>query len=100
MRRLIDLLSDFLMKKMKDGGWPLLSIHLRASGHASEYLFGSDEEKTVELAGPMTVRSILEYLGVKAELVMSVFIDGRRGDMDSIPGQGAEVLLVSPPAGG
>lgn len=75
-------------------------VRLRASGHAREYLPGGGEEQLVELPGPKPVRAILTGLGVKTELVMAVFIDGRRASLDDTPGDGSEVLLVSPPAGG
>lgn len=75
-------------------------IRLLVEGHAKEYFPGGQQFYDLELESPATVRQMIRELGVSPDLVMSVFIKGRLVDKDYVPPDGAEVVLITPPAGG
>jgi hypothetical protein len=75
-------------------------IKLLAAGHAAEFMPGGGSGLWIDVDGPKPLREILAAHGVNPDLVMAVFIDGARAGLDAVPQDGAEVLLVSPPAGG
>ncbi len=75
-------------------------IRLHIEGHAREFFPGGREEYDLELASPATVREMIVSLGVSPDLVMAAFVGGELVDKDSIPPDGATVILLSPPSGG
>jgi hypothetical protein len=75
-------------------------IRVKVSGHAREYFPGHLLGEWVELREPRPVAGILADWGVAAQLVMAVFINGTKASLESVPPDGAEVLLMTPPAGG
>jgi hypothetical protein len=48
----------------------------------------------------MSLADILRFIGVSPELVMYSFSKGTRHGKDYVPGDGEEILLIAPPAGG
>jgi molybdopterin converting factor small subunit len=50
--------------------------------------------------GPTSISGLLERLGVGRALVMAAIVDGKRRDFEYEPPDGAEVILITPPAGG
>lgn len=69
-------------------------------GHTAEYFPGKRTRHVVSLESPVSVREIIERLGVRPELIMGVFVEGCRMSKDYVPSDGAEVVLISPAAGG
>jgi len=54
----------------------------------------------LEFEGPTSISGLLERLGVGRALVMAAIVDGKRRDFEYEPPDGAEVILITPPAGG
>jgi len=75
-------------------------VRFLVEGHAREFFPGGRHSYDLELPGPATVREMIKHIGASPDLVMSVFVKGRLMDKDSVPPDGAEVVLVTPPAGG
>lgn len=77
-----------------------MQVTLVIHGHTAEYFPGKKNRHVVDLDSPASVREILERLGVRPELIMGVFVNGHRRSKDYVPSDGAEVVLISPAAGG
>ena len=75
-------------------------IKLAIEGHAREFFPAGKDAFDLTLPGPVSIREIIAGLSVSADLIMSVFVNGQLVDKDSVPPDGAEVILLSPPAGG
>lgn len=78
-----------------------MRMTIRAVGHAVEYFPGGKDRFDLEVDGPLTIADLLEKLEVKRVFVMAAIVDGQRRDLDfRIDRDGAEVVLITPPAGG
>ncbi|RJQ06153.1 MAG: hypothetical protein C4551_08725 [Bacillota bacterium] len=77
-----------------------MKVTVRVVGHAVEFFPGRKDRYDLEFEGPVTVSGILEKLGVGQALVMAAIIDGKRADFGQRVPDGAEVVLMTPPAGG
>jgi hypothetical protein len=75
-------------------------VRVTVSGHARDYFPAEKLGEWFEVSGRHPVREILAGWGVSTELVMAVFIDDVKADLDAVPPPGAEILLITPPAGG
>lgn len=75
-------------------------VRVTISGHARDYFPPDRVGEWFELPGPRPVSWILSSWGVSTELVMAVFVNGVKADLDAVPPPDAEILLVTPPAGG
>lgn len=75
-------------------------VRVNVSGHAREYFPAERLDKWLELPEPCPVARILAGWGVSVELVMAVFINGVKAGHDVIAPDGAEILIITPPAGG
>jgi len=75
-------------------------VIIRVFGHVREFMPGGSDELAVDLQGPTTVRELLRQHEVAPELFMQVYIDGGRSTMDAVIDSDAELVLVSPAAGG
>lgn len=78
----------------------MVRVVLNVIGHAREFFPGKASRHEISLPAPMKVRDILDYIGVKPELVMHVFSSGAARTKDYVPADGEELTLVSPPSGG
>ncbi len=77
-----------------------IRITLHVNGHAVEFFPGKSATHHLTLPAPMSIREILEFMGVKSELVMFAFSNGQRRDKEYVPADGEELTLITPPAGG
>ncbi|MDP2871061.1 MAG: hypothetical protein Q8P31_00735 [Bacillota bacterium] len=75
-------------------------VRVNVSGHAREYFPAERLGAWIELSEPCPVARILAGWSVSPELVMAVFIDGVKAGLESVAPNGAEILIVTPPAGG
>lgn len=79
-----------------------MRVTVRVVGHAVEYFPGQKDTYDLDFASEAapTVKDILERLGVGRALVMAAIVDGKRREFDYAVPDGAEVVLMTPPAGG
>jgi hypothetical protein len=77
-----------------------MQVTLVIHGHTAEFFPEKKTRHVVSLDSPMCIREIIERLGVRPELIMGVFVEGRRMSKDFVPSDGDEVILISPAAGG
>jgi len=54
----------------------------------------------LEMADGATVGDLVDALGAPRRLVFSLLVDGARGGLETVPGDGAEITLMPPFAGG
>ncbi len=73
---------------------------MRVVGHAIEFFPDKKDRYVLDFEGPVSVAGLVERLGVSRALVMAAIIDGKRQDFDHDLADGAEVVLMTPPAGG
>ncbi|MCL6548688.1 MAG: hypothetical protein K6T30_07240, partial [Alicyclobacillus sp.] len=72
-----------------------MKVTVRVVGHAVEFFPGRKDRYDLEFEGPVTVRGILERLGVGSALVMAAIVDGKRVDFGRHVPDVAEVLLMT-----
>lgn len=77
-----------------------MRVTVRVVGHAVEFFPGKKDHYELELERPLSVDGIVERLGVGRALVMAAIVDGKHRGFDYVPADGAEVVLMTPPAGG
>ncbi len=77
-----------------------VKLAIRVVGHAVEFFPGKKDHYDLELERPMSITGILDRLRVGRALVMAAIVDGKRREFDYVPDDGAEVVLMTPPAGG
>jgi len=76
-------------------------VIVRVVGHAVEYFPGRKDRYDLEFKEPVSVRDIIERLGVNRAFVMAAIVAGKREDFDFVVTRdGTEVVLMTPPAGG
>lgn len=78
----------------------MVRIKVRVVGHAVEFFPGGRDRYDLEFDGPTSIAGIIRRLGVGRALVMAAIVDGQRRDFDFVPADLAEVILMTPPAGG
>jgi len=77
-----------------------MRVTVRVVGHAVEYFPGRKDVYELEVEGPVRISDLLARLGVSRALVMAAIVDGQWREFDFVPPEGAEVILMTPPAGG
>lgn len=77
-----------------------MPISVQVRGHTARYFPEGKDQLTVPWPGEITVRQLLERLGVDHLLIMRVNVNGTKVTKDHILADGDEVLFFSPPAGG
>jgi hypothetical protein len=77
-----------------------VKLTVRVIGHAVEFFPDRKTRYEIVLDEPARISEILERLGVGQALVMAVVVDGKRREFDFQPPDGAEIILITPPAGG
>lgn len=73
---------------------------LRINGHVKDYFPGQKAEHHIVLREPTTIKGVLERLLVNPQLIMAVFVNQERRDIDALVTDQDEVLLLSPVSGG
>ena len=78
-----------------------MKIKIAAYGILRSYL-GQTSVTSMEkeLSKPMTVREIMEEIGIPAGMVMLVAANDEQKDFDYIPKEGDEIKLIPPISGG
>ena len=77
-----------------------MRLTVRVVGHAVEFFPEKKDYYVLDLDRPRSIAGLIEHLGVSRILVMAAIVDGKRRDFDYVPADGAEVVLMTPPAGG
>ncbi|SHE36897.1 MoaD/ThiS family protein [Desulforamulus putei] len=77
-----------------------MQIKVRVTGLLTEYFPAGKGILPVSLEKPLTVKEILQQIKVNHQLVMTVVVNGQRRDLSYVPGDGEEIVLISPLAGG
>lgn len=75
-----------------------MRVTIKPFGHICQLV--PQPETQLELEEGLSVAQILVRLGIDVRLVAAVLIGGRRVDMDYVPADGDELVLMSPIAGG
>jgi len=75
-------------------------VRVQVHGHVRRFLPAVNGEAEVELEGPAPVREVLERIGLSPDVFAGIFLDGARVDVDHLIEGEAELLLLSPAAGG
>ncbi len=79
----------------------VIRVTVKATGYAVKLLGGGQSGHTLELPRPMTVEAILSQLvGVDPVLFALVAVNGTRQRPEFLVESDAEILLMSPVAGG
>lgn len=76
------------------------AIKVSIRGHAVEYFPGKQECFDFTTDEPLTIRKMLEVLGVNPLLIMMASVNGEKRSKDFTVKPDDEVLLFSPPSGG
>ena len=75
-------------------------MRLRVNGHVAQFFPGGKAIHEVALEEPASIREILGRLSVNPQLIMAVFVNNEKRDLDCLVSDGDEVLLLSPVSGG
>ncbi|MEW6080548.1 MAG: MoaD/ThiS family protein [Bacillota bacterium] len=75
-------------------------MNLRVNGHVAQFFPGGKAVHEMTLEEPASVREVLGRLSVNPQLVMAVYINNEKRDLDCLVNDGDEVLLLSPVSGG
>ena len=77
-----------------------LPLHIIIKGHCLEYFPQIPEEFTWQAKPGQTITMILQDLGIKPQLIMSVVVNGIVTKKNYQPLGGERIILLSPPTGG
>lgn len=78
-----------------------MELKIEVLGHIATY-FPAEKGRsfTLQLDRSLSVTEILKNMGVNPHLVSVVMVNGERKEKSFLPGDGAVITLMSPPAGG
>jgi molybdopterin converting factor small subunit len=76
-----------------------MQVTVRLEGHLREFFPALEQPRVVELESPKTVAEIIA-LFMEPTLPSSVLCNRLRVERDHVPGDGDEMVLLSPLAGG
>lgn len=79
----------------------MIKVRIRVHGHARTLMPGERDEFQLELQGPATVADMLrDHIGVNPMVFATVVVNGQRQPRDFLVEGDADILLMSPVAGG
>ncbi|HSW09718.1 MAG TPA: hypothetical protein VLK32_02320 [Bacillota bacterium] len=77
-----------------------ITVRVVVLGHSASYFPGGKREHSLELERPLKIRDAIRQLGVDPHLIMRAQYNGRPASFDDQIGEDAEIILISPTAGG
>lgn len=77
-----------------------MQVKVTVRGHVAELMPGGRSIWHLELVEPKTIREIVQEIGSNPLLFSVVSVNGKKVDKDYLVSSDAEVVLVSPTAGG
>lgn len=77
-----------------------MKVTLQIHGHLREYYPRFVEPVAVEVPAPATVAEILKQVGIPPEIAGAVYCNGEPVAKSHQPGDGDELLILSPMSGG
>jgi molybdopterin converting factor small subunit len=77
-----------------------MRVKVTVMGHSAAYFPGGRRVHELELPGPLSLEQIICQLGADPQLIMRALIDGQAVPLDTVPADGAEIVLISPASGG
>ncbi|AEF94179.1 hypothetical protein Desca_1320 [Desulfotomaculum nigrificans CO-1-SRB] len=77
-----------------------MQIKIKVTGLLTEYFPVGKGILPLHIEKPLTIKEILKLIPLSHELVMTVLVNGQRQDLSYIPPDEAEIVLISPLAGG
>jgi len=77
-----------------------MKVRVNAFGQMRELFPGRQAQVELELPAPVSLRDIICELGINPLIVMMCTVDGQYRDKEFVPEDGAEIVLIAPPAGG
>jgi len=77
-----------------------ISIEIAIKGHCLEYFPHIAEVFHHTTTPGLTLRQIMNELGINPQLIMGVVVNGKLQKKEYIPENGDRVILLSPPSGG
>ena len=78
----------------------MITVKILIRGHCHEYFPHLPVEFEHSFNAGLTLRQIMEALGIKPQLIMGVSVNGKLQDKSYVPAEGDIILLISPPTGG
>lgn len=78
----------------------MMQIKVNLSGNLRAILTGKPPEIVAELEGPVTVRQLLDRIGVYPPVVVTVLVNGEAKSKDAVIAEDSVVVLIGPMAGG
>ncbi|MHB0884564.1 MAG: ubiquitin family protein [Bacillota bacterium] len=85
-----------------------MQVRVRVPGHLKEYVSKEVYEKTggeagdfsLVVEGPLSLRELMESIGLRPELAIGALFNGRRVGRDDLVEGDGELIILSPIAGG
>jgi molybdopterin converting factor small subunit len=77
-----------------------ITVRIIVLGHSAAFFPDGKREHSLELPQPVKVAEAIRRLGVDPQLIMRVQRNGIPASMDEEVAEDAEIILISPPAGG
>ncbi len=77
-----------------------ISVRIVVLGHSASYFPDGKREHSLELPRPLRIREAIRQLGVDPHLIMRAHVNGRPASLDEEIAGDAEIILISPTAGG
>jgi hypothetical protein len=77
-----------------------VKLRILVLGHSASYFPGGKHEHHLELSHPLKIRDAIAKLGVDPLLIMRAQLNGRPASFEDEVSQDAELVLISPTAGG
>jgi molybdopterin converting factor small subunit len=77
-----------------------MSVHIQLKLFANLREYGPDETDRLTIESGQSIREVLTDIGLPAEKAKLIFINGTKGDLDTVLKGGERVGLFPPVAGG
>ena len=77
-----------------------IRVRIFVLGHSAAYFPDGKREHSLELPQALKIRDVIRQLGVDPHLIMRAQLNGRPASLDDGVSDNAEIILVSPTAGG
>jgi molybdopterin converting factor small subunit len=77
-----------------------MNVHIQLKLFASLSKYAPPEGERLSIAPGQSVREILDTIGLPREKAKLIFVDGIKGDLDTVLSGGERVGLFPPVAGG
>lgn len=75
-------------------------VTVRIHGHVREFFPQARDGLTLSLTDPVPLRYVLSRARINPDVFTAIFVNGQKKDLDYVIDREADVLLLSPMAGG